>query len=258
MAGPTKLGRQCDEQKMTEPITILYRGGRLPSWDLLSIEQQTAFQNEHVEVMLRVAADHGLQRIEGFRLLASLGDWERWWTMRSADLAGAEAWMQAEVAPPYGRYGYYDYQLARQVSSATLDWLPQRTWPPPPATDPHVVPALQADQSSIVVLAFGDWMPDSDAIDPDQRGDGDRRQQVAADHGLLHGEVYQPCGRGANGSVVWVLEFPKQAGAEAWIEAEVIPPASTWQRRSFHLARRWAPEYFATWPAWRSRQPSAR
>jgi hypothetical protein len=243
---------------MTEPITILYRGGRLPSWDLLSIEQQTAFQNEHVEVLLRVAADHGLQRIEGFRLLAPLGDWQRWWTMRFADLAGAEAWMQAEVAPPYGRYGYYEYQLARQVSSAALDWLPQRTWPPPPATDPHVVPALQADQSSIIVLAFGDWMSDSDAIDPDQRGDGERRQrlqQVAADHGLLHGEVYQPCERGANGRVVWVLEFCKLAGAEAWIEAEVIPPASTWQRRSFHLARRWAPEYFATWPAWRSRQP---
>jgi hypothetical protein len=40
----------------------------------------------------------------------------------------------------------------------------------------------------------------------------------------------------------WTMRFADLAGAEAWIEAEVIPPASTRQRRSFHLARRWARE----------------
>lgn len=245
---------------MTDAITILYRGGRLPSWNLLPVDEQTAIQDEHVALMLQVGSDHGLRRIEGFRLLAPAGDWQRWWTMQFDDLAGAEAWMQAEVAPPYGRHGLYQYELARPASAAALKWLPQRARPAPAPVDPHVVPALHADQGSIVILAFGNWTAGSDLIEPGRRGDADRQQrlqQVAIDHGMVHGEVWQLCGRGRQGDVVWVLEFPQLAGAEAWIEAESTPPAASWQRRTFHLARRWAPAYFATWPVWRSRQPDA-
>ena len=88
---------------MADSIVVLYRGGRLPSWHQLSPDEQVAFQDEHVDLMLTVGARHGLQSIEGFRLLAPRGEWERWWTIRFPDLAGAEAWMRAEVAPPYGR-----------------------------------------------------------------------------------------------------------------------------------------------------------
>ena len=95
---------------MAGSIVVLYRGGRLPSWHQLRPDQQVAFQDEHVDLMLTVGARHGLQSIEGFRLLAPRGEWERWWTIRFPDLAGAEAWMRAEVAPPYGRYGSYEYQ----------------------------------------------------------------------------------------------------------------------------------------------------
>lgn len=106
--------------------------------------------------MLEVAAKHGLQSIEGFHLLAPQGAWERWWTMRFPDLTGAEAWMKAETAPPYGRHGYYEYELARSVAPAALSWIPRRSRAAIPSdADPRIVPPLEADQNSIVVLGFG-------------------------------------------------------------------------------------------------------
>ena len=76
---------------MADSIVVLYRGGRLPSWHQLSPDEQVAFQDEHVDLMLTVGARHGLQSIAGFRLLAPRGNWERWWTIRFPDLAGAAA-----------------------------------------------------------------------------------------------------------------------------------------------------------------------
>jgi hypothetical protein len=122
----------------------------------LSEQDQIAFHNEHVDLMLEVAAKHGLQSIEGFHLLAPQGAWERWWTMRFPDLTGAEAWMKAETAPPYGRHGYYEYELARSVAPAALSWIPRRSRAAIPSdADPRIVPPLEADQNSIVVLGFG-------------------------------------------------------------------------------------------------------
>ena len=236
---------------MSEPIVILYRGGRLPSWSQLDPAERTAFQNEHVDLMLGVAARHGLLNIEGYRLLTPMGDWQRWWTMGFPDLAGAEAWMQAEVAPPYGRYGYYEYELARGCMPSALDWLPQRAAPEPATNaDPRVVPTLAVDRGTIVVIAFGGWTHGSDQVPAGTRGDGQRSQRlqaVAEEHGLLHGELFQLLGAGGDGDLAWLLEFPTLAGAEAWIEAEGMPAAGAYQHRTFHLARRWAPDYFATW-----------
>lgn len=233
------------------PVVILYRGGRLPAWHQLDAADQHAYQEEHVDLMLRVAREHGLTRIEGFRLLAPQGDWERWWTMEFADFAGAEAWMAAEVAPPYGRYGYYEYELARPWRPHSLEWLPRRPAPvADPDANPHLVPALSVDRGSLVVLAFGRWARGSDGVDPATRGDAGRLrhlQAVAEEHGLLHGEVFRLVGAGRDGDLAQVLEFPDLAGAEAWIDAERTPPASAFQQRAFHLARRWAPAYFSSW-----------
>ncbi|MFP6647436.1 MAG: hypothetical protein VCF24_28340 [Candidatus Latescibacterota bacterium] len=236
---------------MADSIVVLYRGGRLPSWHQLSPDEQVAFQDEHVDLMLTVGVRHGLQSIEGFRLLAPRGEWERWWTIRFPDLAGAEAWMRAEVAPPYGRYGSYEYQLARPWTPPSLAWLPQRQASKPVAdADPRVVPSLSVDRGSIVVIAFGGWERGSDDVEPTRRGDAERSerlQRVAREHSLIHGEVFRLLGTGPDGDLAWVLEFPTLAGAEAWIETEGMPPAEAYQRRAFHLARRWAPDYFATW-----------
>ena len=236
----------------SDSIVILFRGGRLPTWHLLDDARQTDYERLHVDLMLSVSERHGLMGLHGYRLLAPLGDWVRFWTIEFPDLAGAEAWISAEMEPPYGRYGHYDYSLARRWQPEGLSWLPRRPEPSvPPDADPHVIAPLAPDPSSVVVLAFGGWRRGSDEIDPRSRGDEERRwrlRETAEDSGLIHGEVFRLFAPGAEGEFVWILEFPELAGAEAWIEAEMEPPAAAHQQRRFHLARRWAPEYFVTWP----------
>ena len=95
-------------------ITLLFKGGRLASWHQLSPVQRQAYEQEHVDLMLATAQKHQLQRMEGFRLMAPSGDYERFWVIDFPDLAGAEAWIEAEMAPPYGQYGYYEYHWELQ------------------------------------------------------------------------------------------------------------------------------------------------
>ena len=52
--------------------------------------------------MLSVARDHRMKRMEGFRLIAPQERWERFWVIEFPTLEGAEAWIEAEMAPPYG------------------------------------------------------------------------------------------------------------------------------------------------------------
>ena len=47
----------------------------------------------------------------------------------------------------------------------------------------------------------------------------------------------------------WLIEFPTLADAEAWLDAEVLPPHGRYSDKWYLLARPWAPEYFATWTA---------
>ena len=44
-----------------------------------------------------------------------------------------------------------------------------------------------------------------------------------------------------------VIEFPTLEGAEAWMETEVRPPHGAYSSKQFLLARRWSPDYFASW-----------
>ena len=62
---------------MSDPVVVLYRGGRLPSWHHATDAERDAAQRHHVDLMLDVGRRHGLVRIEGYRLLAPQGDWER-------------------------------------------------------------------------------------------------------------------------------------------------------------------------------------
>ncbi len=245
-----------------ENVVILFRGGRLPEWHQLDEARRTDYERRHVDLMLSVADRYGLIGIHGYRLLGPSGSWERFWTIEFPDLAGAEAWMSAEAEPPYGRYGFYDYTLARRWRPECLNWLPRKAEPPmPPGTDPHIIPALAADPSSIVLLAFGGRHRGADADesgDQDQRNPGGhdeerwrRMRKASRDHGLIHGEVFRLLGASDRGDYAWILEFPGLAGIEAWIDAETVPPLAAGQRHEFLVARRWAPEYFATWAAGR-------
>ena len=245
-----------------ENVVILFRGGRLPEWHQLDEARRTDYERRHVDLMLSVADRYGLIGIHGYRLLGPRGSWERFWTIEFPDLADAEAWMSAEAEPPYGSYGFYDYTLARRWRPECLNWLPRKAEPPmPPGTDPHIIPALAADPSSIVLLAFGGRHRGADADesgDHDQRNPGGhdeerwrRMRKSSRDHGLIHGEVFQLMGASDRGEYAWILEFPGLAGIEAWIAAETEPPLAAGQRHEFLVARRWAPEYFATWAAGR-------
>ena len=172
-----------------DSVVILFRGGRLPQWHQLDEAQRRDYECQHVDLMLSVSERHGLIGIHGYRLLAPRNSWERFWTIEFPDLAGAEDWMAAEIEPPYGHYGFYDYSLARRWQ---LNWLPRKPEPPvAPNADPHVIPPLTVDPTSIVVLSFGGWRRGSDRVDPQTRGDEERQQrlqEVARKHELIHGK----------------------------------------------------------------------
>ena len=76
-------------------------------------------------------------------------------------------------------------------------------------------------------------------------------RKASRDHGLIHGEVFRRMGATVDGEFAWILEFPELAGVEAWIDGETAAPLAACQRHDFHVARRWAPEYFATWASGR-------
>lgn len=240
---------------MSEPgenVVILFRGGRLPEWHQLDEARRTDYERRHVDLMLSVSDRHGLIGLHGYRLLGPRGNWERFWTIEFPDLAGAEAWMSAEAEPPYGRYGYYDYTLARRWQQECLNWLPRKAEPPvTPGADARSIPILSADPSSVVLLAFGGRHRGTDADDSGAHDEERwrRMRKVSRDHGLIHGEVFRLMGASDRGDYAWILEFPGLAGIEAWIDAETAPPLGAGQRHDFHVSRRWAPEYFATWAA---------
>ena len=69
--------------------------------------------------------------------------------------------MDAEMRPPYGLYGYYEYDLSRafapdRFASWVSDPLPR---PARTAGDPHHVPELGADPDHIVVVMFERMRP---------------------------------------------------------------------------------------------------
>ena len=237
MTGPASSG---------DSVVVLYKGGRLPSWDGLTADQQDSYSREHVDLMLSVARKHGMMGLEGFKLLTPVEDWLRFWTIEFPTFDGAEAWIAAEMEPPYGRYGYYEYYLARRLGrrgevshSAT-----------PLTSAPSVTPALRADRSSMVVVAFDRWLPGSDIVPPGERGDREHDEAIAAverEHGLLRQDVYRLVAPQEAWHRASVVEFPAMDGAEAWIEADSLPPNSRYRSRTYHLAHKWAPDYFASW-----------
>ncbi len=236
----------------SDSVFVLFRGGRLPSWWLLSEAERMAAEQHHIDLMLSVAERYRMRRLEGFRLMGQQHDWVRFWVIEFPSLDGAEAWIEAEIAPPYGLYGFYEYELARSWAVDHLATWPTFPRPPvrPAAGDPHARPALGADPSSVVVLLFGRGRPGYEAATPEQRGDEEHvalMQRVAADHRMIRIEAFQLIARRSDWHRAWVIEFPTLAGAEAWMENEVLPPHGAYSSKAFFLARRWSPEYFATW-----------
>ena len=233
-------------------VVVLFKGGRLPSWHQLSDEERHEFEQTHVDLMLSVAQEHNMTRLEGFRLIAPQGDWQRFWLIEFPTMEGAEAWIRAEMAPPYGLYGYYEYHFSKPLKpDVYLTWV---TNPAPPviplASDPHTVPALQIDPGSVVVLMFARYRPGAEALTPEERGDArhiDLMQDIAREHRLMQLEGFQLLSPQAEWHRAWVIELPTLEAAEAWVDGEEALPHGMHAQRTIHLARKWAPEYFASW-----------
>jgi len=232
-------------------ITLLFKGGRSASWHQLSPVQRQAYEQEHVDLMLATAQKHQLQRMEGFRLMAPSGDYERFWVIDFPDLAGAEAWIEAEMAPPYGQHGYYEYHLARgALPKYCADWAcgekPTKDSAKELADDPHRIPALDVDCQSVVAALF------------ERTETGNRpvpeayvktMERVCKQQGVLRLERFKLIAPQADWQHVWLAEFATMEGAEAWIQAEKGPAHGCFRQRSFALMRKWAPSYFASWVA---------
>ena len=236
-----------------DSVVVLLKGGRLPTWDRLSPDTQRTYSQEHVDLMLSVARDHGMLRLEGFKLMSPRERWQRFWVIEFPSLEGAEAWIDAEMAPPYGRFGYYEYYLDRRFPTDHLaGWVinPPPSEATPSEVDPHIIPTLNAVRSSVIVLLFGRLLPGADAKSPQDRGDDvhvELMQSVAHEHGLMRIEAFQLIAPQPDWHRAWVMEFPELAGAEAWMDNEVLPLHGGYTNKSMALARKWAPSYFAAW-----------
>ena len=233
-------------------VVVLFKGGRVPSWYALTAGQHDEYQRLHVDLMLSVAREHGMTRLEGYRLVGTQQLWRLFWVIEFPTVEGAEAWIAAEVEPPYGAHGQFEYHLARRWAPSHVE--PLVTGPPAlqrrPGVDPHEVPALDVDRSGIVVLSFGrhvaqDGPPESASTD---EAHARALKGSAGEHGLTRLEGFRLLTPQPEWSWVYVAEFPAFAGAEAWIEAEMEPDRQGGVASSVYLARRWAPDYFDLWP----------
>lgn len=236
-----------------DSVVVLFKGGRLPAWHALSQREQDAFSQEHVDLMLSVSRRYGLMHLEGFRLLGPQDNWQRFWVIEFPSLAGAEAWIQAEMAPPYGRYGYYEYHLARRAYQEGIlvraSRLPARK-SRAAANNPRRIPTLKTDPTSLVVLTFRRWLPGAAELSAEERGQVDpalRLKAIAKRHRLMRLELFRLMAPQADWHEVGLIELPSFAGAEAWMEAETAFPNSRFTLVTQHLARKWAPAYFAQW-----------
>ena len=236
-----------------DSVVILFKGGRLPSWWKLSEEERRTSSREHVDLMLGIGKEFGLMHLEGFKLIGPQGDWERFWLIEFPSLEGAEAWIDAEMAPSYGLYGHYEYHLSRRCAMDSISTLPEQPSTPgvvPPRPDPCNIPELAEDRGSVVVLQFERWRPGAEAVAPRERGDEARLElmcSLAREQSLVRLDAFQLIDRRHAWHRVMVTEFPDFTTAENFINASMGLPHSLYASTTFYLAHRWAPEYFASW-----------
>ena len=233
-------------------VVVLYKGGRLPSWFQLSSDERKNYEQAHVDLMLSVAREHHLIRLEGFRLMDPQDCWQRFWLIEFPSLAGAESWIEAEMAPPYGSYGFYEYHLSRPWKpNFDTQWCREAEENPvTDVHDPHTIPVLNVDTQSIVLLMFERYRPHGEELTAERRGDlqrADALRELADRHGLTRLESFQLLAPQDAWHRAWVIELPTLEAVEEWVVTEESLPYGRYVQRSFHLARKWAPNYFASW-----------
>ena len=240
---------QPELQLELNDIVLLARTGRLASWHRLTDAERQAATDHHVDLMVRVAAETGMRKLDGYRLMTPMDRFERFWVMAFSDLAGAESWIAAEMQPPYGLYGYYEYDLARPMdmraaASLVQDPLPREVRD----ADPRDVPSLAADRDHVAVVCFGrssaalGWQIPEPALP----AAGSSATGGAA-YRLLEG--YRLMSPRADWQYTWLCAADTMDAAEAWIDAQTEADGREEYLQRFLLARRWQPDYFSSWMA---------
>ena len=234
-----------------DTVVVLFKGGRLPSWHGLTSAQRDDYERTHVDLMLSVALEHKMMRLEGYRLIGSQEHWGRFWVIEFPTLSGAEAWIDAEIEPPFGAHGQFEYHLARR-------WVPRHlaglaTGPPrrrrQPGVDPHEIPGLDVDRSKVVVLHFGRHLAPDDVAARTTADESHARvlARLAEEYGLARLEGFRLMTPQPGWQWVYVGELPSFDGAEAWAEAETGTDRQAGIAATVFLSRRWAPDYFDLW-----------
>jgi uncharacterized protein (DUF1330 family) len=226
-----------------DKVVVLVKAGRLQSWDHVTPEKQQDYIRQHVELILEVGYKYGIQRLESFRLMGYQQPWHRFWVIEFPTLEGAEQWIEAEMAPPYGSDGYWEYYLARPWDPDYFSsWITLERKPMLPLAkeNDHSIPALKVDDESVVVLMFGRGLPGTDLMSAEDRGDQehvDLMKNVALKHGLMRLEGFRLIAPQDTWHRAWVIEFPSMEGAEAWMQAEVQPVYGTYNTKIYYLAK---------------------
>lgn len=233
----------------SDSIAVIFQSGRMPEWARVPQEDRRVIEQKHVDLMLSVAREHGMQQMQGFRLVMPQHTWFLFWVMEFPTLAGAEAWIKAEIEPPYGRYGFHQYHLARRCETHPLS-TPAEIPIVSDDANPHQIPVLKSDPDSLVAISFNRQLPAALDVDASVRGDEahiESLRAVAREHGLLRLEEFALITLQQDWRQVQIAEFASLEGIEAWVEAEGRPPHGSYARADYYLARKWAPEYVASW-----------
>ena len=149
-----------------DSVVVFLKGGRIPSWYGLSPEQQDEYSVEHISLMKSVINKYKMITLEGYKLWSPVNDWKFFWTIKFPTFEGAESWIEAEMEPPYGRYGSFNYYLARRIEHIGVNSDSKETKPRFIKDDlDHT--NLEEDKTSVVVITFEMPLPGSDLLAPD-------------------------------------------------------------------------------------------
>ena len=135
-----------------DKVVILVKAGRLQSWDFIDLKKQESYIKEHVELIKETGYKYGIQRLESFKLINYQQPWHRLWVIEFPTFEGAEAWIESEMAPPYGSHGYWEYYLARPWGPDYFSKWPTKAYNPINRpiidTDENTIPALEINENN--------------------------------------------------------------------------------------------------------------
>ena len=232
-----------------DSVVVFLKGGRIPSWYGLSPEQQDEYSVEHISLMKSVINKYKMITLEGYKLWSPVNDGKFFWTIKFPTFEGAESWIEAEMEPPYGRYGSFNYYLARRIEHIGVNSDSKETKPRFIKDDlDHT--NLEEDKTSVVVITFEMPLPGSDLLAPDEyarEGYIKNINSVTEEHKLIRLEAYRLITPQSNWHTTVIAEFPTINGANAWIDLQEDPSYVRFKTRTNYLSHKWAPEYFEGW-----------